>query len=183
MITARKPISWEEFLRLDEESEDRLEFLNGEIYALATPSKAHNRVVVAISSQLQQQLQGTNCTPYSDNLAIRFDNQQVIPDGLIECGEQDLHQNFSEKPTVVFEILSPSNARKELGDKLTFYQSILSIQDYVVVDPLEVRIYHFHRVGENLVIKPVIAHLEGEVALESIKAILNVEELYAHLEG
>jgi len=183
MITARKSISWEEFLRLEGESEERLEFLNGEIYALATPSKAHNRVVVSISSQLQQQLQGTSCTPYSDNLAVRYKDQQVIPDGLVECGDQDLNLNFSEKPVVIFEVLSPSNARKELGDKLTFYQSIPSVKDYVVVDPLEVRIYHYHRVGDNLVIKPVIAHLEGEVVFEGIQANLKVKELYAHLKA
>ncbi len=183
MITARKHVSWEEFLRLDKESEDRLEFLNGEIYALATPSRAHNRVVGSIYVQLQRQLGNSPCNPYLENFAVRYNNQQVIPDGLVECGEQDLQQNFSEKPTVVFEVLSPSNARKELGDKLTFYQAIPSIKDYVVIDPLEVRVYHFHRVGGNLVIKPVIAHLEGEVVLESIKAILNVKELYAHLEG
>jgi Uma2 family endonuclease len=78
---------------------------------------------------------------------VRIDRHRSYqPDALIACGEP-VSDNALEasNPVVVVEVLSPSNAMKDLRDKLVGYFQVPSIVHYLIVDPDDRLVIHHAR--------------------------------------
>src|SRR5690606_4882339 len=58
-----KKATYEEFLQLRQESDDRYEYIDGEIYLLASPRTAHQYAVTQLITAFSILFQGTSCTP------------------------------------------------------------------------------------------------------------------------
>jgi len=71
-----------------------------------------------------------------DSAAVRVDRHNLYqPDALVYCGDPVSDTLIIPDPIVVFEVLSPGNAMKDLRDKLQGYFRITSIKHYLIVDP------------------------------------------------
>ena len=66
---------------------------------------------------------------------------------LVYCGRAlpDDARSRSPNPIVVVEVLSPSNAMKDLRDKLVGYFLVPSIRHYLIVDPDSRLVIHHAR--------------------------------------
>jgi len=85
------------------------------------------------------------------------------PDIVVFAGPMLDKDIIAPNPLIVFEVLSPSTARKDLSVKLAGYFNVLSIEHYVIVDWEEREIIHHRREGTGLA-RPVILH-EGVLSL------------------
>ncbi len=63
--------TYSEYLAHEEASNVKLEYLDGEIYAMAGGSPEHASLAVAIASSLRSQLEGKPCRVFSSDLRIR----------------------------------------------------------------------------------------------------------------
>ena len=87
------------------------------------------------------------CQFLLDSVAVRIDRHRSYqPDALVYCGEP-LPDDALEvpNPIVVVEVLSPSNAMKDLRDKLVGYFQVPSIMHYLIVDPDDRLVIHHAR--------------------------------------
>src|SRR3989440_8874275 len=58
----------EEYLTLERAAEERHEYLNGCIYAMAGESPDHGRICVNLTRRLAEQLDGSRCEVFSQDL-------------------------------------------------------------------------------------------------------------------
>ncbi|MBQ6622276.1 MAG: Uma2 family endonuclease [Mogibacterium sp.] len=142
----------------------RVELIDGVIYDLAAPSKAHQVVAGTVFTMMNayaMQHDGP-CVPViapSDVRLDRDDSTIVQPDIYVVCQREEAaaeqpddepaHQSagaFQGAPDFVLEVVSPSTRRKDLIIKLNKYMTS-GVREYWIVDPAEetVTVYDFER--------------------------------------
>ena len=73
----------------------------------------------------------------------------VQPDVMIVCDKSKIQRNgIKGAPDVVFEILSPSTARRDLDDKSRLYERV-GVKEYVIADPQNQVVYAHRRDAEG----------------------------------
>lgn len=184
---AQHTISEEEFWALEEGSEVKHEYFNGEIFAM---SGGTNRHVVLSSNALAAliyQLRGRKCRAVSSDQAIRIENSGLItyPDVSVYC-EPNRFEGRGDlallNPVVIIEVLSQSTASYDRGAKFRHYQQIESLQDYILVEQNFVQVDHFHRLESNDWLLRTFSSLDDELSLESINCTLPLREWYDGVE-
>lgn len=134
--------TYQEFLELTRDSEERYEYIDGEIYLLASPRTPHQAALTELFGQFYNWFQGKECRPFVAPyyITLRRSPEQISvvqPDIMIIC---DLDEQLGEDgyykgvPTLLVEILSDSTARKDLLKKLDLYMSC-GVDEYWIVDP------------------------------------------------
>jgi Uma2 family endonuclease len=182
----------EEYLGFERASEERHEFIDGQIYAMAGESLAHSVINVNLIITLGLQLRGKPCQALSPNMKVRsgpFFKEQKTAKGLfsyadvtVVCGQPQFHdqqQDVLLNPTVVIEVLSPSTEHLDRSEKFLRYRTHLdSLQHYVLVAqdfPL-VEVYT-RQPGAGWLLTEA-GGLEGAVALPAIDCRLALAEVY-----
>ncbi|WP_293368857.1 Uma2 family endonuclease [Nevskia sp.] len=130
-------MTFDEFLEWESRQEQRHEFVNGLVYAMAGGSKNHNRIVLNIASRLMTQYDGGHCRVYAENILLRMELADGIgyyPDVMLVCDPDDApRESYSEKPCALFEVLSDTTQAIDRGDKLRDYKGLASLTCYALV--------------------------------------------------
>ncbi len=113
------------------------ELIEGVPYAMSpAPSIEHQTISQNIAFQLSDALK--NCKRCKALLPVDWkinDETVVQPDNLVVCGEAE-GQYLKKTPAIIFEILSPSTAKKDTGIKFDLYQQE-GVAYYVIVNPVD----------------------------------------------
>ncbi|MCL2772004.1 MAG: Uma2 family endonuclease [Oscillospiraceae bacterium] len=120
----------------------RYELIDGAAYAMASPSRLHQKISGELHGRLWQFLRGRTCEVYSAPFDVRLnfaglDDIVVQPDILVVCDESK-HDGKSVKgaPDLIIEILSPYNTRHDTVTKTRLYRRA-GVREYWIVDPNE----------------------------------------------
>lgn len=139
--------TYSDYLAAEQTSEGRHEFIDGVIVAMAGGSDEHNAIASRFGG-LCFSLLGDNCLHYSPDQRfwIAASGRGRYSDGSIICGkpEHPPHDDqATTNPVVVIEVLSPSSEGDDEGDKRADFQSLPSLQAYLVVaqDERRIRVY------------------------------------------
>lgn len=133
-------------------NEERWELIGGEAFAMSlTPTTKHQQVVGRFYSRLEQQLTGKSCQAFISPIDVRLSENDVVqPDVLIVCQADKIKPSHTDGvPDVVFEVLSPSTATRDLRDKKALYEQF-GIGEYIVVAPEENYAIRFLRCADGL---------------------------------
>ena len=177
----RQPITVEEYLKLEETSTVRHEYVAGELFAMSGASRRHNRIAGNVFSALRTHLDGGPCHPYITDLKVGLsvgrDEFYYYPDVLVVCGAEDLASSIVRDPKLVLEVLSPSTQRVDRQEKAVNYRHIPSLDEYILVaqDRPEVTIYR----REDNWLARILTDLEEVAEFRSLALSLRLERLYA----
>ena len=131
-------VSTEEYLEGERHAEVRHEYVDGYVYAMAGASANHNRIAGNIFSELRERLRGRGCEPFITDMKVRippsFADVFYYPDVLVACDPTDNAPYFRERPSVIFEVLSPETERTDRREKAIAYRQLPSLETYVLVD-------------------------------------------------
>lgn len=140
-VTESGRVTYEEFLELVENSDQRFELIDGIIYNLATPSFKHQNVVHEVHGAFYNWFKGKKCTPLTSPFDVTFhkakDNICVVqPDIIVLCDKECIDKDGRYKgiPTLVVEVLSPSTRSKDMLKKLGLYKQC-GVREYWIIDP------------------------------------------------
>ena len=182
----------EEYLALERESEERHEYLDGEIYAMAGESTQHADISVNLVRDVSTQLKGTPCRVWTKDSKVlsgpaikRSRSTRGLfsyPDLVVVCGEPrflDEHQDVLLNPTVIIEVLSPATENFDRGEKFRrFRTQIPSLTDYVLVSQELPLIEHFRRQTNDEWILSAHSEIESSLQIASINCRLHLSEVY-----
>lgn len=147
----KKPkMSLEEFLDFTSKSNERYEYIDGEIYMLSSPSFQHQNCVLELVSIFREWSQGSSCkpvvAPFDVMLQVNDTTNVVQPDILILCDPENINEKgrYHGVPTLVVEVLSESNRGHDLITKLDVYRTG-GVKEHWIVNPfrLEFLVYTF----------------------------------------
>jgi Uma2 family endonuclease len=85
----KRRYSFAEYLEIEENSDTRHEFHDGEILAMAGGTRWHSKIFINLVLAAGQRLLGSRCSPFDSNtrVQIRRKKKYVYPDMTIVCGE------------------------------------------------------------------------------------------------
>lgn len=148
-----KLVTVEEYLEGELLSEERHEYIAGDIYAMAGASRTHNRLAGNIHTALQNAFRGQRCEAFITDMKIRVRTRGetlfYYPDVFVSCDPRDIEDYFSDYPTIIFEVLSPATKRLDEREKRWAYQTLESLQTYVLVDQFKQELHVWRRVGDG----------------------------------
>lgn len=145
----RQPMTVEEFLAWEEQQELRYEFDGFRPVAMTGGSYAHDTISVNLLRHLGNRLQGKPCQPHGSNLKVQTRATVRYPDAYVSCGSYQPDAKLGRDPVVIFEVLSPSTEQTDLVFKNEEYESLPSVQRYVILRQDRVGGLVFERVGDD----------------------------------
>jgi len=129
--------SYEEYLAALEVSDVKLEYCDGEIYAMAAGTPAHADLAAAAIRLLGTSLLGRGRVSTSDlKVRIEATGLSTFPDVSVVCGERELariDRNAITNPTLLVEVTSKSTEDYDRGEKLKHYQQCPSLRAVLFV--------------------------------------------------
>ena len=142
----------EAYLEAEKLSEVRHEYLAGTVHAMSGASRRHNRIALAIAAHLDRQVRGGPCEVYMEGVKVRIrtaiNEFFYYPDVMLGCDPEDRHEFYLENPSLIFEVLSPSTDQIDRREKLLAYQTIPSLDHYLIVSQNERRVEWIRRDGK-----------------------------------
>jgi Uma2 family endonuclease len=152
-------MSAEEFLAWDETQTQRHEFVRGELFVREGAHEAHVTVMGNLCIALRQHLRGSPCRTLAADMKLHVPaaDAYFYPDVMVTCSEADRAQPLIKRePLLLVEVLSPSTAANDRGDKFAAYRLLPSLQEYVLIDPAKRRSEVFRKGADGLwVLHPV----------------------------
>lgn len=152
----------------------------GEPFGMAPETKLHAWVKGQTTVVLRNAVDaaGMRCAIYLDGPGIRINERRLfIPDLIVECDDPTIDSSLmSEAPTIVVEILSPSNSVSEMSRKLLAYFNMPTVRHYLVIDPRTRTLDHHFR-GEAGAIE-MASHEDGTLLLDPPGLKLDVPALF-----
>jgi Uma2 family endonuclease len=173
-------MTFEEYLKLEERSEIRHEYVGGFAYSMADSTIAHSRILERLLVALRKRLHGGPCEFFTQKviLKLNFDSDEIgyYPDLMVSCDRAGWRENLILNPRLVVEVLSPSTERTDTREKLLTYQQVPSVEEYVTVDQYshELRIW---RRAENWV-REVVKGPEAIAEFRSLGVSVPLGEIY-----
>ena len=160
----------------------RSEYVNGEIIAMSGASFAHNLITYNISGELRTRLRGSECLAFANEMRVSIPSVKsyFYPDVGVVCGEPRFEDDVFDtllNPIVIVEVLSPSTAAYDRGDKFAHYRQLQSLREYILVSQDKVCVEHYLRQTEQWILTD-FQRPEQQLPLTSIQCELPLQEIY-----
>jgi Uma2 family endonuclease len=175
-------ITIEEYHKLERNSEIKYEYSNGRIYAMSGGTFNHAQIAVNLVATLKGHLRGKVCrVAHSDMkvLPLGKENPSYFPDITVTCNLDDYKGDSTaiRSLRLVVEVLSPSTAARDRGEKLRVYQSCYSVEEYVMISThhQEIEVYHREDTNKWTLTRYTHGHV---VTLASIEFTIPVTDIY-----
>jgi Uma2 family endonuclease len=179
---ARQTIPFDEYLRMEEMSPIKHEWLGGTVWAMAGGTPAHAAIAVNVTTQLSTQLRGRSCRVFGSDLRLRVKASGLgtYADASVVCGKlqhdpEDRSRTTILNPKLVVEVLSPSTEKYDRGEKLEHYKRIASLEEIVLVAHDRRRVEVWRREKKAWRHE---SYEEGVAPLRSLDCELSITEVY-----
>ncbi len=175
----------EEYLQLESNSDTKHEYLNGEIFAMAGATDTHVTIAGNIFALLLNHLRGSGCRVYISDMKVRIEakNRFFYPDVMVTCETKDRENStYKEFPRLIIEVLSDSTEAFDRGDKFADYQSLPSLQEYVLINAKKARIECFRRTDDGLWLLQFYELDKIDFELASVEFSAKIEEVYQEVD-
>ena len=173
----------EDYLAHERASEQRHEYLDGDILLMAGASARHNLIVTNILASLHTQLRQRPCVVYPGDMRVKVSltGLYTYPDISVVCGQsqfEDDQQDTLLNPVLIVEVLSPSTEGYDRGKKFQHYRTLPTLQEYVLVAQDTRRIERYVRQENDRWLLDDVGGEDGSVDLRSIDCRLVLAEVY-----
>jgi Uma2 family endonuclease len=152
MRQTQRHYSIEEYLSLADGSTVRLEYYDGEIFAMSGGSRNHNRIAQNLT-RLFDVLLARGCRSYITDLRLYTPSGlYTYPDVMLICGSEKLtkdHPDTITNPVVIAEVLSEATRDYDRGQKFDLYREIPTLRDYLLIDQHSIDVEHRFRAGDR----------------------------------
>ncbi len=178
----------EEYLELDHNSEEKIEFWDGHIFTLAGVSEAHDRIQGNGYFTLRSKLQNRNCRVFLSDMRVEVPDYPPYryPDLSALCGDAKYKmlgkQQLLVNPSLIVEILSDSTESFDRSFKFTYYKSIESFTEYILIAQDRAHVSQFVKQEENGWLNSEFNDLNDKFHLASLDCEIELKELYENVE-
>jgi Uma2 family endonuclease len=187
--TTRTRCSLEEYFELAEQSEEKLEYHDGEIVAMAGGTESHSLITTNVIGELRNRLKDNPCRVYDSNLRVSpaMRKKYYYPDALVVCGDRQLDPNDPRKitisnPTLIVEVMSDTTENFDRDKKFLAYLQAESLKEYVLIAQHTPRVVSYFRQPDGTWSFAFAEGKEAVARLRSLQIDLPLSEVYAKVE-
>jgi len=176
-------LSPEQYLALERGSEEKHEYLDGDIVAMAGATVAHNDIVANLLREVGSFLKGTSCKIRPGDLRVSIPSitSYTYPDATIICGKPELEDDQFDtvkNPSVIFEVMSRSTKQYDSGNKFLYYQRIASLKEYILIDSRKLSVVVYRREADDYWRIETLENIDDRLAIRTIDFQLPLADIY-----
>lgn len=187
-LATRQNYTLEEYAELEKASEERLEYFEGTVWNMSGASPHHEVVVGNTITALNNALRDRGCLIFGSNLRIKVPGYLPYryPDISALCG-QPIFEDFYGlemliNPSLIVEVLSASTEAFDLSDKFTYYKSIKSFTEYLLIAQDRPHVTLYTKQSEDVWLHREYNDLSAKIYLSSLDCEISVAEIYSNVE-
>ena len=173
-------MSIEEYLDWEPLQDCRYEYVNGEVFAMTGGTIPHNDIALNLYRALYPHLRSRGCriNVADVKLQVSLESPYYYPDVVISCDPRDLKaRKFIQFPKIIVEVLSPATEAKDRGEKFAFYQTIPSLQEYILIESEKIGVESYRR-GEGRMWLYYPYGIGDIITIESVDFSLAIDLVY-----
>src|SRR5437899_5732557 len=183
----------EEYLAFERASDERHEYLDVVIFAMAGESPDHCRICMNLAATFVLQLRGSDCEAFSKDMKVccgpyrahTREGLYAYPDLVVVCGVMQFHSQAEDvlvNPKVIVEVLSPSTEAFDRGEKFRRYRAWLpTLTDYVLGAQDRPLIDHYRRQEDGTWILRALEDLQAHLPLGAIGCTEPLADVYERI--
>jgi phenylacetic acid degradation protein len=185
-VSEEMKLSIEEYLEMEQRSEEKHEYYKGEIFAMSGPKLDHIRITRDMSILLGLKLRGSGCEVFPTDLRVFVESEEFLtyPDLSIVCDEPVTRNNDDwnlVNPVVIIEVLSKSTQEYDRGKKFELYKGLASLREYILVDSWSVLVEQYCKDGEGKWVLRKYERLADTIVVEAVGVVLLLKEIYENV--
>ncbi len=175
----RDLMSMEEYLKFEDCTPIRHEYVAGEVFAMSGGSLEHELISGNVFAAFHTHLRGGPCKSFMNNfklhLKVNESNFFYYPDVMVACGP-NADIRFCTNPRLIVEVLSPSTERTDRWEKASNFRQTPALEEYVLIAQrtAEVTIYRRSEHWAPLMLRS----LEETAEFRSIELSLPLGQIY-----
>lgn len=175
-------ISREEYLQGELVSEIRHEYVAGNVYAMSGGTLNHQRIAGNFIRIAGNQLEGKPCFPTGSDFKLQVplgvgEEAFYYPDGMIICVPVPGDALFTDAPSVILEVLSPTTRRIDEVQKCRDYITIPTLGTYILAETDSPLLTLHRRDGAGFK-RETLAGFDAVLELPEAGVSINLAELY-----
>lgn len=180
----------EEYLEIQETSEEKLEFRNGEIVAMSGGTGKHSLISTGILTALDNAIDkhGKNCMVFNSDMKVKIEeyNCFVFPDASVVCGDEEYDnetETILKNPILLIEVLSKSSKNYDKGGKFEYYRSLPSFKEYMIIYQTMPKVQTWFKEADDLWRIGNAEGLDAVIKLHSIGIEIALKDIYKRIRS
>lgn len=176
--------SLEEYLELEKSTDEKFEFWNGSVRSMSGASFNHNRITQNLNVEVELQLREKGCQSFPSDMRIKVPAYLPYryPDLTALSGKPEIENlkglDLLLNPQLIVEILSDSTEAFDRGDKFSYYKSIPSFSEYILIAQHRSHLSQFVKHGDGFWMNFEFNDLSDFIELKSVPCSLTLESIY-----
>lgn len=142
----------EEYLKIEQTTENRHEYYDGNIFAVTGDNMNHNRIVSRIRGGLDSLLGQKGYDVFAENIKAEViaNIYYPYPDIIVTCAPEDINGTYIVRhPSMLIEVVSVNSSDDDRDLKLRNYLKLPSLQYYMLVSQYEYYIELYTRTDQQ----------------------------------
>ncbi len=180
--------SLEDYIELEKSSEEKFEFFEGKVLNASNESIVHSLIISNIVTELRSKTHIATVRVFGSNLKIKVPNCETYRyadvTAILGKPKIEIFYDFEllTNPSLIVEVLSPSTEAFDLNDKFTYYKSIESFTEYLLVSQDRPHVVLYTKQDENVWLQREYNSLTETVYLTSLDCEIYLTDIYANIE-
>ena len=183
----KKTYTREEYLEAEILSNERHEYINGEIKLMTGGTPNHNDLVsnLLIALKLGLRKRAFRTFVADQRLWIRERNIYTYPDVMVLEQPIQLQEGRTDtlmNPCFIAEVLSKSTKDYDRSEKFRSYRTIETFQEYLLIDQYQIHVEHYVKTAANQWLLSEYSDPQITLTLNSVNLELKIANLYENIE-
>ncbi|MBD2623239.1 MAG: Uma2 family endonuclease [Microcystis flos-aquae DF17] len=181
--TETKYYTPEEYLALEETSEDKNEYRQGEIIPMVGATTNHNQIAGNFYRRFPLTINNQDYYTYMETVRLWLSDYSIYtyPDVMVIKG-QPLYQGNSQSnvinPLIIVEVLSNSTQAYDRGDKFKFYRSLPTFQEYILIEQSSYSVERYYKQKDDQWLIDFVTGENAVLQLVSVDWQISFQDLY-----
>lgn len=172
-----------EYIDLEIASDQRHEYVKGDIVPMTGGTPNHNRVIRNLCTALTVGVRGNPYEVFVADQRLWIPEPQIYtyPDVMIVAGAlayQAGRRDTLTNPMLIVEVLSKSTKNYDRGDKFAAYRTIPTFQEYALVDQYSAHVEHYVKTGNKRWVLQEYDGLDAILSLSSLDLDVLLSDVY-----
>ena len=130
-----KKFTIEEYFALEEELNQKFEYVDGEIFDMTGGTVNHGLISTNTTTTLSLLFRDQTCIVFNSEVKLQVEsiNNYFYPDAMVLCEKGKIEKKYVQHPQIIIEVLSSSTEDYDHGKKFGSYRLIDTLQVYIML--------------------------------------------------
>jgi Uma2 family endonuclease len=167
------------FLAWVQDRDERYELDEGHVVMMTGGTRGHALMIRRLAAALERRLDGTIWSTLTSDFGVDLGPKTVrYPDLVVDVAGGSVQDLTATAPVVIAEVISPSSATDDLGDKAAQYLRLASLAAYLVLAQDEPKAWVSIRGNSGFPAGPEVIGEDGAIRIPSLRIELPLTEIY-----